>query len=368
VEHDPSVLGQADRCLVIDGGRTVGLAPAGVALGSESLRGTGMAVPTIVRLAERAGVDPRLAFDEDEVVRRLRDPRVRASLPVDLPAAPVLEWAPIDDRRGVALELREVSYRYPGSMQALRGVDLVIEPGEAVAIVGQNGSGKTTLAKHLDGLLRPDLGTVAVDGRDIGSMAVHEAARIVGLVFQNPDDQLFSRSVEQEVAFGPRNLGLARPVVSELVERALRLADLSHVRAANPYDLGLSTRKLVALASVLAMEPPVLVLDEPTGGQDGPGISRIGAIVDAYRGAGRSVVAITHDMEFAARHFSRIVVMRAGEVVDDGTPFDIFSSERSGLLASTGLEAPVAARLGTRLGLGSTPTLDALLGAIAASA
>jgi len=367
VEHDPTVLGHVDRCLVLDGGRAVGLAPPGVALGSGVLGATGMPVPTIVRLAEHAGVDQALAFDEDEVARRLRDPRVRASPSPDVPKA-TLEWTPIQERPGVSLEVRGVTYRYAGGVEALRGVDLVIEPGEAVAIVGQNGSGKTTLAKHLDGLLRPDVGTVAVDDRDIASLPVHEAARTVGFVFQNPDDQLFNRSVEREVAFGPRNLGLTGPDARELVERALQLADLLAVRTTNPYDLGLSTRKLVALASVLAMEPPVLVLDEPTTGQDGPGVSRIGAIVDAYQGTGRTVVAITHDMEFAARHFGRIVVMRAGQVVADGTPLDIFSPERSALLASTGLEPPVAARLGARLGLGSTPTPEALLAALVGSA
>ena len=368
VEHDPTVLGLVDRCLVLDGGHVIALAPAGVALGTGILGATGLPVPTIVRLAEHAGVDQAMAFDEDEIVRSLRDPRIRASLSPDIPEAAALEWTPIHDGGGVLLEIRGTSYRYPGGVTALRGVDLTIEPGEAVAIVGQNGSGKTTFAKHLDGLLRPDVGTVAVDGRDIALVPVHETARTVGFVFQNPDDQLFNRSVEREVAFGPRNLGLASSAARELVERALQLADLVEVRTTNPYDLGLSKRKLVALASVLAMEPPVLVLDEPTTGQDGPGVSRIGAILDAYRRTGRTVVAITHDMEFAARHFGRIVVMRAGEVVADGTPLDIFSSERSALLASTGLEPPVAARLGARLGLGSTPTPEALMAALKGSA
>jgi energy-coupling factor transporter ATP-binding protein EcfA2 len=124
----------------------------------------------------------------------------------------------------------------------------------------------------------------------------------------------------------------------------------------------------VALASVLAMEPQVLVLDEPTTGQDGPGVERVGAIVDAYRRDGRTVVAITHDMEFAARHFGRIVVMQGGRVVADGTPLDIFSPGRAHLLESTGLEPPVSARLGARTGLGSTPTPDALIDALAVPA
>jgi energy-coupling factor transport system ATP-binding protein len=239
-------------------------------------------------------------------------------------------------------------------------VDLHIPGGQAVAIVGQNGSGKTTLVKHLNGLLRPAEGSVLIDGADIAGTPVHEVARTVGFVFQNPDDQLFERSVEREVGFGPRNVGLAPAEAKAAVDAAIALVGLDAVRTTNPYDLDLSTRKLVALAGVLAIDPAVLVLDEPTTGQDGPGVERVGAIVQAYRAAGRSVVAITHDMEFAARHFERIVVMRAGQVVADGTPDEVFAPERIELLASTGLEPPVAARVGARLGLGSTPTPEDL--------
>ena len=224
------------------------------------------------------------------------------------------------------------------------------------------------MAKHLNGLLRPDSGAVEIDGTDICSTPVGVLARTVGFVFQNPDDQLFSRSVERAVAFGPRNLRLESRLARELVDRALWLAGLESVRTANPYDLGLSVRKLVAIASVLAMEPAILVLDEPTTGQDGPGGERIGSIVDAYRAAGRTVIAVTHDMEFAATHFGRIVVMRDGEVVADGSPAEVFAPDREPLLASTGLLAPVAARVGARLGLGSTPTEATLVAALAARA
>ena len=133
------------------------------------------------------------------------------------------------------------------------------------------------------------------------------------------------------------------------------MVGLSEERATNPYDLGLSIRKLVALASVLAMEPGVLVLDEPTTGQDGPGVERVGAIVDAWSAAGRSVVAITHDMEFAARHFRRIVVMRFGEVVADGPPGEVFAPPNLALLASTGLRPPPAARIAALMGLHHVP-------------
>jgi energy-coupling factor transporter ATP-binding protein EcfA2 len=368
-EHDSGVLAAADRCLVLDSGRAVSLDRPGTALGSAVQAPLGVDPPVLVTLAELADLPPDRAFDEEAVVTALREmlvSRSSASLPRQMSraTAPAVDWSPLRREVTPAIRVRSLVYRYPGGPEVLHDVDMVVRPGEAVAIVGQNGSGKTTLVKHLNGLLRPSSGAVEIDGTDIRSATVGSLARNVGLVFQNPDEQLFNRSVEREVAFGPRNLGLDGRLTGELVNRALELAGLATVRTVNPYDLGLSVRKLVALASVLAVEPGVLVLDEPTTGQDGQGVGRIGGIVEAYRKAGRTVIAITHDMEFAAGHFDRIVVMRGGEIVADGSPADAFVPEREELLASTGLVAPVAARIGQSLGLGSTPTLAALLGAL----
>ncbi len=370
-EHDSGLLANTDRCLVLESGRAVALDRPGVALGSAVQRPLGLEPPTIVAIAEWAGLPPDRAFDEEALIdalRRLPQPpsaggHDRAG-PPSSDSVPALDWSPLRRESTPAIAARGVAHRYPGGPEVLHCADLVVQPGETVAIVGQNGSGKTTLVKHLDGLLRPDSGCVEIGGSDIRSIPVGTLARTVGFVFQNPDDQLFNRSVEREVAFGPHNLGLESRLARELVGRALELAGLASVRTVNPYDLGLSVRKLVALASVLAMEPPALVLDEPTTGQDGPGVARIGGIVDAYRRAGRTVIAITHDMEFAAGHFERIVAMREGEIVADASPAEIFVPGREALLASTGLAAPVAARLGARLGLGSTPTPSSLLAAL----
>lgn len=366
-EHAPSVLALVDRCLVLDAGREMAIDRPGAALSSGVLGPLGLRPPTLVSLAELAGMEPERAFDEEAIVRSLATARGTADMTALAwtPESP-LSWSPIRDQAATAIEVRGLVHRYPGGIEALRGVDLKVAPGEALAIIGQNGSGKTTLVKHLNGLLRPDLGAVMVGGRDVAGEAVSTLARTVGFVFQNPDDQLFNRSVEREVAFGPRNLGLDPATSAVLVDQALELTGLGDVRAVNPYDLGLSIRKLVALASVLAMEPSVLVLDEPTTSQDWPGVARVGAITDAYRRAGRTVIAITHDMEFAARHFSRVVVMRDGEVVADGSPLDVFAPSQQDLLASTGLVLPPAARIGARLGLGATPTEASLVEALAA--
>ena len=395
VEHDPEILAATGRCLVLQSGRAAAFDRPGVALGSAVQGPLGLRPPTLVSLAELAGLPPERAFDEDAVAASLgglRDSRSRAlgsprsgpgrqTEPAareesgkPRPAAPAVEavsaidWAPLRADPIPTLAARGLVYRYSGGPEVLRGAEFIVRPGEAVAIVGQNGSGKTTLAKHLDGLLRPVAGSVEIDGRDIRSETVGSIARTVGFVFQNPDDQLFNRSVEREIAFGPRTLGLDDRLAHELVDRAIELAGLASVRSVNPYDLGLSLRKLVALASVLATEPAILVLDEPTTGQDGPGAARIGAIVEAYRRAGRTVVAITHDMEFAAEHFGRVVVMREGQVVTDGSPAEVFAPDRAALIATTGLVPPVAARLGARLGLGLTPTLASLLAALAVGA
>jgi len=373
-EHDPLVLGRMDRCLVLSGGRAAALATPGAALGSPTLGPLGIEAPTLVRLAEALGVAPAQAFDEAAVAAALGarrglesgaaggQPRQGGAIAAVTPSM-ATDWAPASDRTIPTIEVSGLVHRYD-AVEAVRGVSLSIEPGQRVAIVGQNGSGKTTLVKHFVGLLRPLSGTVKLDGRDIVAEPIHRLAGLVGFVFQDPDDQLFSRSVERELRFGPSNLGKAQDAVARLVEQALEAIGLTSDRSTNPYDLDVSGRKLVALGSILAMDPAVLVLDEPTTGQDGPGVARVGGIVDAYAASGRTVIAITHDMEFAAAHFERVVVMRAGEIVADGAPAEVFAPANHALLDSTGLLAPVTARIASRLGLNVAPlTIEGLLAA-----
>ena len=292
-------------------------------------------------------------------------PRPTAGTAPDTTPASTSGWTPSGDRAPVRVEFDDLVHRYPSGIEAVRGVSLTIEPGEAVAILGQNGSGKTTLVKHLNGLLRPASGRVLLDGQPTDARSIAELAATVGFVFQNPDEQLFERSVEREVSFGPRNLKVPPAEIASRVAGSLEAVGLTAQRATNPYDLDLSQRKLVALAGILAMDPAVLVLDEPTTGQDAEGIARVGTVVEAMRAAGRSVIAITHDMEFAASRFGRIVVMREGIVVADGPPEAVFAPANNDLLASTGLTPPPAARIAARMGLGIVPPdADRLLAAI----
>ncbi len=256
---------------------------------------------------------------------------------------------------------------YAGETRALDGVDLAVRSGERVAIVGQNGSGKSTLVRHFNGLLRPTEGRVLISGADAAGRRVADLAATVGLAFQDPDRQIFAGKVRNEVAFGPRNLRRRGPDLEVAIDAALSATGLDKDAQTNPYDLGYSRRKLLALASILAMGTPVVVLDEPTTGQDARGVDRIHAIVGDLAAAGRTVIAISHDMRFVAEAFERVVVMRAGRIVLDGTPAEVFAEAAWWTLASTFLEPPLAARIGARLGLGSTPTDEALLAAIPAA-
>ena len=255
---------------------------------------------------------------------------------------------------------------YEGGTRAVDSVDLKVETGQRVAIIGQNGSGKTTLVKHFNGLLRPTQGRIMVDGEDAIRKRVAALSAVVGLAFQDPDRQIFAGRVRAEVEFGPRNLGLSGAGLAHVVDHALLATGLERDADANPYDLGYSRRKLLALASILAMETPVVVLDEPTTGQDAHGIERVQAIVASLANAGRTVIAISHDMRFAAESFERIIVMRAGQIALDGTPAEVFAEPSWPTLASTYLEPPLAARVGARLGLGATPTEASLVDALAA--
>jgi energy-coupling factor transport system ATP-binding protein len=262
------------------------------------------------------------------------------------------------------IRLEDVAYVYPSGVRALDGVTLSIPVGRRVALIGQNGSGKTTLVRHLNGLLRPTSGRILIDGEDAGRRTVAQLARQVGLVFQNPDRQIFASTVRAEVSFGPRNLGLRREDLRTAVQGALAMTGLDREADTNPYDLGASRRKLLALASVLAMATPVLVLDEPTTGQDERGIAVVRRVIDQVAASGRTVLAISHDMRFVAEEFERVVVMRTGQVVLDGSPSAVFARDGWKTLRSTFVEPPLAAVVGDRLGLGSTPTDDALVAAL----
>lgn len=260
------------------------------------------------------------------------------------------------------LTLDGVSFTYPGGAEALRDVSLHIEQGQAVAIIGENGAGKTTLVKHLNGLLKPTRGRVIVGDWDTREHTVAKMAARVGYVFQNPDDQIVERSVGEEVAFGPRKLGRTEAEIAANTAAALDRVGLAAEVKTHPYDLTSPQRKLVTLASVLAMSTPIVIFDEPTMGQDARGVGLIGGIVEQLKAESRTVIIITHDIDFCAAHFGRVVAMADGRVLTDGPAEVVLSS--ADLLATTNVEPPQLVRLAQALGLPAAPlTVDDFIAA-----
>ncbi|MBV9846912.1 MAG: ABC transporter ATP-binding protein [Kutzneria sp.] len=248
----------------------------------------------------------------------------------------------------MSIRVEGLHFGYPDGVTALCGVDLVVESGERIAIIGENGAGKTTLVRHFNGIMKPTSGRVLVNGVDTATREVSQLAREVGYVFQNPHEQLFARTVRAEVEFGPRNLGYPAGRRRRLVDWALEATRLTAHSDAHPYELSLAERKRVAIASVLAMDTPIVVLDEPTTGQDCAGVNDVGSILAQLRDSGRTVVGVTHDMDFCAENFDRVVVMARGRIVADGPTAEIFRDDA--VLAEAAVEAPSMTRLTRRLG------------------
>lgn len=244
-------------------------------------------------------------------------------------------------------EIRNLEFSYRPGTPVLHGINLRLD-ARPTAIIGQNGAGKTTLVKLLKGLLRPTGPSIWFRGEDISHKTVAALAAQVGYVFQNPDDQIFRYNVLEEVMFGPLNIGMSEEQAREKSRAALALTGLSDQENSNPYDLELNERKMVAIASVLAMDPDVLILDEPTIAQDMMGRRRIADIVRTLSAQGKLVLAILHDMDFVAECFDRVVVMAQGQVVADGSPRQVFAD--SAALQAACLDPPHVTQLCSRLG------------------
>jgi energy-coupling factor transport system ATP-binding protein len=250
------------------------------------------------------------------------------------------------------IEIKDLRFTYPTGLEAISGISLSIEPGEQVAIVGQNGAGKTTLVRHFNGLLQPTGGSVLIGDWDTKTQTVAKLASRVGYVFQNPDEQLFSRDVLTEITFGPKNLGYTKEKVDTLVKRALSLTELNDQTETNPYDLSPTWRKMVALASILAMDTPIVIFDEPTTGQDALNVARIANVIAELKKEGKTVITITHDIDFCAENFDRVIALSQGKILLDGPARDVLGQEE--ILAQTYVDPPQLTRLGKRLGLKET--------------
>ena len=254
------------------------------------------------------------------------------------------------------IEVRNLWHIYDGKKEALKGISLTIG-NEIVALVGPNGSGKTTLAKHLNGLLKPTKGEILVDGLDTREHSVAELSRVVGYVFQNPENMFFEENVFKEVSFGPKNLGLSDEEVEERVRWALREVNLEGYEDRHPYSLSGGEKQRLAIACILAMKPKYLVLDEPTTGLDEKGAESVKKIVRKLHRDGHGILLITHNMELVLELTDRVILLYNGEKAFDGGVKDFFELN----LRDYSLDKPALLKISSSLGLGFFRDLESFL-------
>jgi energy-coupling factor transport system ATP-binding protein len=251
------------------------------------------------------------------------------------------------EKNEVIVEAKDLWHVYPGGVEALKGINLKIHKGDFLALLGQNGSGKTTLVKHFNGLLRPTKGEVFVKGENAKGKTVTELSKVIGYVFQNPDHQIFNSSVRDEIAYGLKNIGLSEEEIDSRVKKILRIIGLEGKERVFPFNLGKGERQKLAVGSVLAMEPEVLVIDEPTTGLDVKGINHIMALLQELHEKGKTIIIITHDMSIASKYAKRIVVLHNGKILLEGSPNEVYSKPE--ILERSSLHPPQITRLAQSL-------------------
>ena len=340
VEHSlEEVLPLVDRVLVIDAGKIVRDGTVEEVLAAGDIPHV-FTRPAMVRLAESFGLDRKI-FSAEKFYADLNG---RASLGViDAANGPV----PAARASGTPLiEFQNVHFSYKGQ-PALRGVDLTIYDGELVALLGRNGSGKTTLARHIIGLLHPSQGKVIVGGRDVAVTPTHELTQQIGFCFQNPNHQIVSFKVRDEMTFGLKAHNVDPAEFEERIRRALELVNLEDVLDAEIFDLGKGQKQRLALASVLTLDPQILVIDEPTTGQDPQMTKEIFDIIKHLNDLGTTVLMITHRVDYAAAYAHRAIVMNRGEVAFDGPVLELIANEE--IMRANALELPDITKLALQL-------------------
>lgn len=364
IEHEIRAAELADRLILLDAGRIVADAPSATLLADVGLlQRHAVRPPELASLASALAMTP-VPGTVEAAIEGLRgypgsagvaavgldESKPAGGTPALLGGRPTA--AVSGDGSKPLVELRDVRFAYGEGPRVLDGISLRIHPGESIALLGRNGSGKTTLAKHLNGLLRPTSGQVLLAGEELQRLPLARIAAHVGYVFQNPDVQIFADSVADEVAFGPRNLGLDAAAIAERVDTTLRAVGLEDVRDEDPFILSKGERQRLAVASLLALQPRVLVLDEPTTGLDDHEQQAMMQLVAQLRRGGTAVVMITHTPWIVAEHAERALVMDGGRLVFDGPVATLF--EREDLLTAAHCRAPDACRIARGLGLPAT--------------
>ncbi|MBR0271980.1 MAG: ATP-binding cassette domain-containing protein [Methanobrevibacter sp.] len=243
------------------------------------------------------------------------------------------------------LKANNISYSYDDGTQALKNVNLEVEKGEMVSLLGKNGAGKSTLFLHFNGIIKPDNGEIIIDGETLkhDKKSLMKFRQKVGIVFQNPDDQLFAPTVEEDIAFGPLNLGLSQEETEKRVTDALKRVDMEGFERKAPHHLSGGQKKRVAIAGILAMQPEIMVLDEPTSGLDPKGASDILKLLYELNDEGMTIIISTHDVDLVPIYSNKVYVISSGEIVKSGSPKEVFSDIE--LIRSANLRLPRVAHL-----------------------
>jgi energy-coupling factor transport system ATP-binding protein len=364
IEHDLNELIElVNRLIFMVDGRVVHDGPPEKLLAAhfDYLMEHGLNMPQHVEIAHavlKNAKSDRYPVQRDEAFAVLRD--FVEALP-SLPTAPVPERVDLGEP---VLTVQEVDFSYSSGDPALKGLNLEIRQGEFLAIIGANGSGKSTLVKNLIGLLQPDQGRIVINGRDTKGLKVSQLASEIGYVFQNPDQQLFSSTVYDEIAFSLRIQGREETEIDHRVSEALKTVGLWEHRMRHPYSLSRGQRQKLAVSTALLHEPQIVLLDEPTTGQDRRSLSGLLDMLAELDKEGHTTIMVTHDMDIVAAYATRVIVMENGEIVLDGLPQEIFYDHFEEL-AALNLKPPTVIDYCRRLddrGMPRFMTVEALIG------
>jgi len=346
----------AERVAILSEGKVVTEGPADDVLADITLlEAHGIRPPQIGELLAKLGARPHArTLSEAEVVIR----GLERSFSQEVYAKLVAGDRRPDIDAPAAIQVVELSHAYETGVESLTDVSLELRRGEFAAVIGQNGSGKTTLVKHLVGLIQPPRGRVRVNGEDVSERTASQLSGTIGLVFQNPDHQIFSETVADEVAFGPRNRGLPEDEIPDTVSRVLEVVGLTGREQADPFALTKGERQRLAVASTLAMGPEIIILDEPTTGLDYEDLRSMMGLLRDLNEQGRTIVIVTHSMWVVAEYAHRAIVMAEGRILADGPVREVFADAE--VLGRASLAPPEITQLGLRLG-GATLTVDEML-------
>ncbi|MCK5626621.1 ATP-binding cassette domain-containing protein [Candidatus Bathyarchaeota archaeon] len=362
VEHKLEQISKlADRMIVLDQGKIILEGkPREVMQSVDKLSQLGLKVPQATLLAynlQKKGINlQNLPTSLEEGIKTISGLLDQGKLEVtdknaDQRGENIVEKTP--NEKEVLIDCQDIWYTYPDGTEALKGVNLKIHKGDFLGLIGRNGSGKTTLAKIIKGLYSPTKGKVLVSGTDLFKKTGIDRAKTVGYVFQNPDDQIFSKTIRDEIGYGLKFLKLSKDAEDKLINKAATTMELQDHLDKNPFDVSQGLRQRVAIASVLIFEPEIFIIDEPTTGQDFARSKIIMDMVRTLHEIGKTIIIVTHDMELIAEYAKRLIVMKSGKMLLDGSTRNVFSQPK--MLQESSIKPPQITSLGQALSKYSVP-------------